>query len=292
MINKYEVLYNVVEHGNITKAAKALNLTQSGISQTILNLENTMGFPLITRGKNGVKLTRNGERIFEYIREIVVLNERIQQEASLIKGFETGTLRIGTFSSITMQWFPTFLRNFEKMYPKISIKIYESDYIELEEMILNGTIDCAFLSSPKSKQLEYSPVIKDRLLCIVSDQHPLRHLSTISLEQLQQETFILPKKGWNGEVKQFFTENKLKPTIKFELSDDGSIIAMVANNFGISIRPEMTLTYLPDNIHVLTIEKDPYRTIGIATNQDYSPATKSFVKCVNICINSTNQQMF
>jgi DNA-binding transcriptional LysR family regulator len=69
--------------------------------------------------------------------------------------------------------------------------------------------------------------------------------------------------------------------VKFEVSDDQAIIAMIQNNLGISIRPEMTLSHLPENVRILNLEKDSFRFIGIATKPNTSPATKKFIDCVH-----------
>ena len=54
---KYEILNAVVEYGSLTKAADALNITQSAISHAIASLEADCGFTLLNRGRTGVKVT-------------------------------------------------------------------------------------------------------------------------------------------------------------------------------------------------------------------------------------------
>jgi DNA-binding transcriptional LysR family regulator len=82
----------------------------------------------------------------------------------------------------------------------------------------------------------------------VEDDH-LHTQDKISFKQIQEEPLIMPKEGWDNEIKQIFRENNIKPNVKFEVSDDQTIIAMVQNNLGISIRPEMTLSHLSNNVN-------------------------------------------
>ncbi|MDR4945097.1 LysR family transcriptional regulator [Neobacillus cucumis] len=279
-ISRFEVFYAIVESGSLTKAGEMLNLTQSGISHAISSLETELGFSLLTRGRTGIYLTSNGERMLPYIREILILNNRLKQEAAAINGLEMGIVRIGTFTSVATQWLPHIIKQFENDHSGITVKLFEGDYSTLEQWIANGVIDCGFLTLPIPKSLEFLPLKKDKMLCILSDQHPLSTWDKISFEQIQAEPLIMPKQGWDNEIKQIFRENHIKPNVKFEVSDDQAIIAMVQNNLGISIRPEMTLTHIPRNVRILNLEKESFRFIGVATKPNMSPATKKFIDCV------------
>ncbi|MCI2255373.1 LysR family transcriptional regulator [Domibacillus sp. PGB-M46] len=279
-LNRFEAFNAVVESGSLTGAAKLLNLTQSSISHAITSLENELGFSLLTRGKTGVSLTSNGERMLGYIRDILILNDKMKQEAAEINGVETGVIRIGTFTSVAAQWLPFIIKKFQDAHPGIAVKLFEGDYLAIEHEVAAGGIDCGFLTSPIAKSLEFLPLKKDKMLCILSDQHPLHTSKTISFKQIEAEPLIMPKKNWGNEIEQIFRKNHIKPNVKFEVSDDQAIIAMVQNNLGISIRPEMTLSGIPGNIRVLNLENESFRFIGLAVKPSMSPATKKFVDCV------------
>lgn len=187
---------------------------------------------------------------------------------------------------------PHIIKKFENEYSGITLKLFEGDYSTLEQWILNGVIDCGFLTLPTSKSLEFRPLKKDKMLCIVSDQHPLHKQDTISFQQIQIEPLIMPKEGWDNEIKQIFRENNIKPNVKFETSDDQTIMAMVQNNLGISIRPEMTLSHIPNNVRILNLENESFRFIGIATKPNMSPATKKFIECIHSWLNIHNSLDF
>jgi DNA-binding transcriptional LysR family regulator len=254
-----------------------LKLTQSGISHAITSLENELGFSLLTRNRSGIHLTHNGERILTYIRDILSLNEGMKQEAAAINGLEVGVVRIGAFTSVATQWLPYIIKQFHNDYSGIEIKLFEGDYSTLEQWISNGLIDCSFLVLPSSKSFKFLPLKRDKMVCILSEEHPFQSLDTISFKQIEAEPLIMPKEGWDNEISQIFRENNIKPNVKFEVSDDQTIMAMVQNNLGISIRPEMTLPYIPNNVRKINLEKDCFRLIGIATKNNVPPATRKFI---------------
>ena len=70
----------------------------------------------LIRGRAGIKLTSNGERVLRHIQEMLKWNEQMMQEIASIKGLEIGTVRIGTFSSVSIQWLPEILKSFNEIF--------------------------------------------------------------------------------------------------------------------------------------------------------------------------------
>lgn len=277
---KLEVFNTVVELGSLTKAGETLGLTQSAVSHAIASLESEWGFSILNRGRSGINLTSNGEHVLRYVREILKWNEEMQQEIASIYGLEIGTVRIGTFSSVSVRWLPKILSNFSEQYPSIEIKLLEGDYDEIEHWISNGNVDFGFVSLPTSHLFEAISLKKDRMLCLVSDEHPLAAKNEVSLEMLKEEQFIMPKKGSDNDLRRLLKENNVTPKIRFELVDDQAIFSMVQHGMGISILPEMALYRVPDNVRILNLEREHYRTIGIAATsfKTVAPATKKFIE--------------
>ncbi|MBP3041749.1 LysR family transcriptional regulator [Bacillaceae bacterium Marseille-Q3522] len=277
---KFEIFHTVASMGSLTKAGEKLNLTQSAVSHAISGLEKDLGFSLLTRNRSGLKVTSDGERILQYIREILRLHEIMLQEAASIKGLEIGTVKIGTFTSVSTRWLPEIIKQFQKNYPGITLELYDGNYTKIEQWLTEGEIDCGFVNHVKSNSFDIVPLKKDRLLCIVSEQNILSAQERISFKQIEAEPFIMPRYGNEHDVKRIFREHKVKPNIKLELTDDRTIMAMVQHNFGISIMPEMILENLPENVKTIALEKDCFRSIGIATTYQMSPATKKFIDTV------------
>ncbi|NOU71256.1 LysR family transcriptional regulator [Paenibacillus sp. LMG 31458] len=279
---KYQIFSKVVEIGSLTKAGEMLNLTQSAISHAISSLELEFGLSLLIRNRSGIRLTNNGERLIQHIREILQLNEKLNQEVAAIKGVEIGTVKIGTFSSVSIQWLPHIMKLFQNQFPHIEMKLLDGNYLEIEEWIANGTADFGFVNMPTLQAFDVVPLQKDRMVCIMCSNHPLAGQSTIRIEQMIDEPFIMPVAGCDTDVKRIFTQNKLIPKIKYELEDDHAIIAMVQNGLGLSILPEMILSQLSDNICCRPLDGEYYRSICIATTsfKNVSPAAKKLIEFI------------
>jgi DNA-binding transcriptional LysR family regulator len=277
---KFEIFSTVVELGSLKKAGETLCLTQSAVSHAISSLESEWGFSILNRGRSGIHLTSNGERLLKYIREILKWNEEMAQEIASIKGLEIGTVRIGTISSVSIHWLPEIMKKFNESYPSIEIKLMEGDYDDIEHWISTSLVDFGFLSLPTSHHFEVMSLKKDRMLCILSDEHPLAEQNEIRFDMIKEEPLIKSKKGSDNDLIRILKENNVTPNIKFELTDDQAIISMVENGMGISILPEMVLHRVPNNVRILKLEGENDRTIGIAATsfKSLAPATKKFIE--------------
>lgn len=284
---KFEIFSTVVELGSLTKTGEILGLSQSAVSHAITSLETEWGFSILNRGRSGIHLTSNGERLLRYIREILKWNEEMVQEIANINGLEIGTVRIGTISSVSIHWLPEIMKMFNEDHPSIEVKLLEGDYDAIENWISTGLVDFGFVSLPTSQPFEAIPLKKDRMLCILSNEHPLAKQKEIRFEMIKEEPLIKSKKGSDNDLKRILKENNVTPNIKFELSDDQAIISMVENGLGFSILPEMVLHRVPKNIRTLPLEGENYRTIGIAAPnfKNLAPATKKFIEYLKEWLN-------
>lgn len=142
--DRYEIFLKVCETGSFSKAAEALNYTQSGISQMMAGLEEELGVQLFARINRGVTLTDNGTRLLPYIRELANQKTRLRQAAFNINHKVEGKLRVGSISSITTLWMPEVVHYFKENYPKVKIEILDGNYDEIREWIIRGQVDCGF----------------------------------------------------------------------------------------------------------------------------------------------------
>ncbi|WP_054942060.1 LysR family transcriptional regulator, partial [Paenibacillus ihuae] len=265
-LNKYEVFLKVVELSSLTKAAEVLGFTQSGISHTISSLEMEFGFSLLLRNRSGVKLTVNGEQVVPAIREILKWNEQLKQQVADIHGLETGTITIGTFTSVSVHWLPGMIKEFRREYPYIEFKLMEGGYLEIEQWIESGVIDCGFISLPTREKFEVFPLKNDRMLAILSKDHPLSQAPYMPLAQIAHEDFIIQKAGSDYDARRVLEKAGIHPNIKFTAGDDSAIIAMVENGLGISILPEMVITRQNHNVAMLELEERSFRSLCIAVD--------------------------
>lgn len=276
---KFEIIHAIVDEGNFAKAGEKLGLTQSAVSHAVASLEKEYGFSLLTRGRTGIHLTTNGERLLGYMTAMLKLQKELQQEVANINGLLVGEVRIGTFSSVSSQWLPELLQQFTELYPDIDIQLYEGDYDDIETWIATGYVDFGFVSLPTSYQFDVIPLKKDRMVCFTEQHHPFTKKESVTWADIKEQPFIRAKKGSDNDLRRILKKQQVIPNVRFELADDQAIFSMVSHGMGISVLSELALYRLPENIRIIKLEPEEYRTIGIAAQsfKTIAPATKKFI---------------
>lgn len=269
-IQKYMAFVKTVESGSFTKAALALNYTQSGISRMIKDLETEWGVSLLERNRAGVSLTSDGLKLLPQLKRICNEQELLKIQVQDLHNMQSGLIRIGTFSSVAKHWLPNMIKIFQKDYPKIHFELLLGDYTEIEEWIIEGRVDFGFLRLPSKASLETVFIEQDRLLVVLPTDHPLAGCDQFPISELLNSPFILLEKGSNSDLTKIFDKHRISPHVHFTTWDDAAIISMVESGLGISILPELVLQRIAYQIIAKELEVPAFRKIGIAMREQKS----------------------
>lgn len=277
-IQKYMAFVKTVETGSFTKIAEELNYTQSSVSKMIADLEKEWNLVLLERDRNGVHLTASGEQILPYARMLIEDYRKLQEHVDGMNGIQEGTIRIGTFSSVAINWLPAVFERFQRDYPGIRYEMLLGDYEEVENWIEDGRVDCGFLSLPVKRDFDTLSLKMDEYLVVLPKGHRLTEKEKVDIGMLEKEPFMLLEHGGRTEVTDLLEKYQVHPDIRFTTWEDYAIMAMVERGLGISILPQMILRRIPYEIEIRSLEKPYYREIGIAVKnrKRMSPATMKF----------------
>ena len=279
-LQKYMVFVKTVELGSFTKAAEALNYAQSSVSKMIADLEKECGVVLLERDRGGVHLTASGEQILPYARQLTEDYHRLESYVDGMSGVQTGVVRIGTFSSVAINWLPNIFAEFQKDFPRIEYEMLLGDYEEVERWIAEGRVDCGFLSLPTRSPFDTVLLKEDEYVVVLPQHHPLADKEKIAAEDLEDEPFFLLEHGGRTEVTELLEKRKAHPKIRITTWEDYAIMAMVEKGLGIGILPRMILKKIPYHIVIRPLAEPYYRKIGIAVKNKkmLSPATSKFME--------------
>ena len=189
-LDKYQTLMSVVDCGSLTRAAAELGVTQSAVSHSLDSLEKELGFTVIRRSRAGVQLTNEGERLLPAVRSVLAAAEQLNQTASSIRGLESGTVRIGAFTSVAVHWLPPVLKEFQQDYPKVDFKLLNGDYHDVEQWLADGSVDVGFVAMPAGVDCECIPLLEDRLLAILPRHSRFENYPKFPLVECETEPFI------------------------------------------------------------------------------------------------------
>ena len=139
---KLEALLMAVDLGSFTKAAEVMGYTQSGLTHMMNSLEREVGFTLLERGRGGVRLTKDGERVAPAIREFLQANARLDSTIAQVASSRSEVIRVSAFASMAMHWLPSIIRRFREERPDVDVDIRMADHIRSPyELLAQGKMD-------------------------------------------------------------------------------------------------------------------------------------------------------
>lgn len=238
-IRQIRAFVAIAETRTFTAGARQVNVTQAAISMQIRQLENEIGMPLFTRTPRRVILTQAGEILLERARKILREHDAALAQISEAHGAEHGRLRIGTASAtFAADPLPEILSTLNRQYPKADITVFSGTSEALEQKILAGDLDVAFVSLPiEAQNIQSELLISDEIVAIAHPSHQLAKKRVISAAALANENLILGEHGGNTRrrIDKFFADAGVKPNVIMELSRQSAINQMVASNMGVGI---------------------------------------------------------
>lgn len=274
---KYLAFVRTVERGSFTKAAEDLHYAQSSVSKMIADLESEWGMTLLERSKSGVCLTSAGEQLLPYLRKALCGYDELEGQILRMQGLETGTVRIGTFSSVAINWLPNIFSKLRRDYPGIGYEMLLGDYDEVERWIADGRVDCGFLRLPTEDTI---PLTQDEYKVILPVGHPLAEKETIGVNDLNGQPFLLLEHGGKTEVTELLNACHVTPDIRFTTWEDFAIMAMAEKGLGIGILPDLILRRVPYRIEIRSLAEPYYRSVGLAMKDSdhLTPAVRKFIE--------------
>ena len=144
----YRVFKEVADTGNISTAAKNLDISQSAVSQSIKQLETSLQARLFMRSPRGVSLTGEGQMLYEYVRSALSLLATGEDKLSQAQQLLLGTLTIGASDTVTSWFLTPYLEHFHREHPGIRLKIVSGRSAKVLSLLKSGVVDIAFASSP------------------------------------------------------------------------------------------------------------------------------------------------
>ena len=278
----YDVINEVCEMKNLTKAAKALNYSQSAVSQTIQNYEKYLGITLFERSKTGVEPLPFVKPIIESIRIIAEEEKRIKEYAESIRDLQQGMVRLGCLARIATKWLPDIFKEFGECYPNIRYEMTAGSFYDLRRNLNDETIDFAMVSECAAKGFAFTPIIKDEMVVLLPKGHILAEEETINIQDLREENIIITSEGLDFEIGAILKEIGVREShTRYRFNDDIVIMKFVELGFGVCVllRLFLDITGKQFDLEIRSFSKKKYRTLGVAyPNKEYvNPAAAKFV---------------
>jgi len=284
-IECFKIFCDLAETESFTRAAQINNVTQSAVSQQISSLERQFNSLLIERSKKKFRLTREGQMLYDYSKQINQIYDSLHNRLQEIKDIISGTIRVATIYSVGLHDLPPYLKKFLKLFPTVNVHVEYRRANQVYEDVLGNVVDLGLVAYPtKDPKLEIVPLRKDTLVLICHPHHPLAKAKSVKLSQLAGEKFISfePDIPTRKAIDRILRDHAVKVETVMEFDNIETVKRAVEIEAGISIVPRGTITQevAKQTLAEVRIEgHELYRPLAAIykKNKVLSPAMKQFL---------------
>lgn len=287
----------VAEWQGFNRAANALHISQSSISDQILDLEREIGIKLFNRSRQRVSLTPAGELFLEDARKILADAEHAIDRVRRSSRGEIGSLRIAFLVWGASSFLPRVIREFRQLHSGVHLSLMEMLPNEQAEALVRGTLDVGFTRRPQrpyDSQLCCETVYFDPLLAVLPVDHPLT-ARPLKLKDLANESFVLCEREISpalfDRIISLCEQAGFTPRIVQTSNVFSSVLALVEAGEGITLIPSSLrnvrfsdLVFLPigepEGSIELVMAWSPERVSAVQTAfLDFLRARKEAIRC-------------
>ena len=284
-IESLKVFCDLAETESFTKAAQINNVTQSAVSQQISSLERQFKSLLIERSKKKFRLTREGQVLYDFSKQIIQTYDALHSKLQEIKDIISGTIRVATIYSIGLHDLPPYIKRFMKEYPTVNIHVEYRRANQVYDDVLGNVVDLGLVAYPqRDPKLETIPLRKDPLVMICHPQHPFAKWKTTKLKTVAGQKFVgfEPDIPTRKALDRILKDNSVEVQTVMEFDNIETVKRAVEIDAGISIVPLSTISQevAKQTLAAVTIDdSELYRPLAAIykKNKVLSPAMKQFL---------------
>jgi DNA-binding transcriptional LysR family regulator len=272
-IESLKVFCDLAETESFTKAAQINGVTQSAVSQQISTLERTFKSLLIERSKKKFRLTREGQVLYDYSKQIIQTYESLNSKIQELKDIISGTIRVATIYSIGLHDLPPYVKRFMRSYPTVNIHVEYRRANQVYDDVFSNVVDLGLVAYPvKDSKLEIIPLRKEPLVLICHPQHPFTQQKSIKLKALVGQKIIgfEPDIPTRKALDKILKEHNVEVKHVMEFDNVETVKRAVEIDAGISIVPYGTV--------IQEIAKQTLASVEIEDGQFFRPLAAIYKK--------------
>jgi DNA-binding transcriptional LysR family regulator len=259
----------VVRQGSFSRAGDALALTQPAVSQQVSALEKQLGVRLLDRGAGGPTPTEAGALLLEHAEAVAARLAQADTQIAELAETDRDTLRIGSFPSALASVIPAAIARLREERPEIQVEAAEASGDELGAAVADGRLHAAMCFQDaeqppvRPEGTERHELGEERMLAIVSLDHPLAGRERIELSELAEDVWTAPSR--THLVYRACVAAGFEPHIAFVTRDVLAARGLVAGGLAVTLVPELVGTFF-DNVAVLALDgPQPRRSLYALT---------------------------
>lgn len=240
-IKQLEVLRTLLATGSTIATAKAMGLSQSGVSRLLAQLESDLALTLFARDKGRLIPTPEATILARDAENILLAVDRMSGHAEDLRNGASGpeTVRIGLPSSMWENFAPAMLLDYIAAFPGVRIETFFETTTAINKLVEERTIDLGFLrmEGEVGPGIVVDKVASGQSVCVIPKGHPLAELEEVTAKHLRNVPLILigRQRPNRMALDQAFKRAGVKQLVKIETHTNSSACSYVAHGLGVTI---------------------------------------------------------
>ena len=268
-IRQLEVFLAVAKTESFSRAAELTHMSQSALSQAVLQAEAALGTRLFDRTKRSVRLSPAGRTFLPRVQQVLANLENAVAELRQDANPANGRVSIACLSLVAARVLPAAIQEFRNLYPGASILVRDDFLDRVTERLRRGEADLAVSALPKPEAgILFQPLFDERFYFITPRGHPLGLRKRVTWRDLADTNFVgLPS---TSSVRVAVDRARIAAgtfrETTYEVGRVTSVVEIVAQGGGVSVVPALALAdpTLRNQMHATLVTKPiVQRTIGI-----------------------------
>lgn len=305
MENTTKITYieTIAKHGNITKAANELYISQPYLSKIIQAIEKETGVTIFERTQKFLSLTFAGERYLSYLRKFENLETDMKKELEMISNNKKGKIVFGINQALGTTLLPKILPEFSMQFPGIQIELEEKNAQDLEKMLEDNRVDLSIGMTPVTNQnLSYEYLYEDSVYLLVSEKSRLYNPTATGIQKFPYDLQILndepmimlsPALGLRRLLDEFYAINHLTQKIVLTTSTIYTAIALTKTGMGSTFVPITGMDFSNfSNCNVYEFDRTVLKSKFVLLykkDRSLTPAVLSFFDIIKRNLGSTKK---
>jgi DNA-binding transcriptional LysR family regulator len=244
-LRQLKYFLTIAEEGQITRAAKKLNMSQPPLSQQLQMLEYELDTVLMERNTRSIELTEAGKVLYERGKHLIKELEDFTLEVKEIGKGVRGSLSIGTVKTC-LPLTSTNIVKFRARYPNVTYKIREGDTSHLAEQLKNRSIEAAVVRLPlEDPDLQIQPLSNEPYVLVVPDAWGIQE-KAIPMQDIRNFPLLLLHRTVGKGVYEIILSECSRlgftPDVVCECPDPSILMSLVGEGMGATLLPESTVS--------------------------------------------------
>ncbi|GAA1938099.1 LysR family transcriptional regulator [Streptomyces durmitorensis] len=273
-VQRLRVLRAVAEHGSFNRAAAALRLTPSAVSQHMAVLERSLGTQVVARSTRGVTLTQAGRIMVQAAESVTAELAHAQQQVERL-GTGRTQLTVATFTSGGRFLLPGALARLTEAHPDTVLHVREGEPEDSLALVRQGAVDLALayhFDGPlpgrvsRNSGMEWTELLSDPLHVVLPEGHRLAGRAALDIAELETESWVLGCLKTEAYLRRYAERAGFSPQLRGTTTDYYFARSLVAAGMGISLIPSIALSPEVPGVRAVPVKEPvPTRHIGVAT---------------------------